>query len=177
MRGTLPRQSCLIVPGRLLEVRRETSPISRRAEPDEMQPAPPAEAIHAAIHKVKLTGPHRLPGPDRSQGATLRSAERHSGWVLCRIVAASGRLPRHPFLIEAAIAYGGSLPADESAPGLRFAKRVPLLCRQSSCRAYKAVVDTNWRDYELGQPKTRSPRGRSASCRCAIGAEPPVGCS
>jgi DNA topoisomerase VI subunit B len=37
-----------------------------------------------------------------------------------------------PFQIEAAIAFGGDLPADESARVIRFANRVPLLFQQSA---------------------------------------------
>jgi DNA topoisomerase-6 subunit B len=64
-----------------------------------------------------------------------------------------------PFQIEAAIAYGGDLPADEPARVIRFANRVPLLYQQSACSSFKAVVDTNWRNYDLNQPKNSAPVG------------------
>jgi DNA topoisomerase-6 subunit B len=38
-----------------------------------------------------------------------------------------------PFQIEAAIAFGGELPGDETARVIRFANRVPLLFQQSAC--------------------------------------------
>jgi DNA topoisomerase-6 subunit B len=64
-----------------------------------------------------------------------------------------------PFLIEAAIAYGGELPRDESARVIRFANRVPLLYQQSACSSFKAVTETNWRNYELDQPRGGAPGG------------------
>lgn len=64
-----------------------------------------------------------------------------------------------PFLIEAAIAYGGELPKDESARVIRFANRVPLLYQQSACSSFKAVTETNWRNYDLDQPRGGSPGG------------------
>src|SRR5262249_20348565 len=62
-----------------------------------------------------------------------------------------------PFIIEAAIAFGGDLPADEPARVIRFANRVPLLYQQSACSAFKVVVETNWKNYGLQQPKNSVP--------------------
>lgn len=64
-----------------------------------------------------------------------------------------------PFLIEAAIAFGGDLPADDPARVIRFANRVPLLYQQSACSSFKAVAETNWRNYDLQQPRGGVPIG------------------
>src|SRR5262249_18557981 len=64
-----------------------------------------------------------------------------------------------PFLIEAAMAFGGELPADESARVIRFANRVPLLFQQSACSSFQAVTETNWRNYDLQQPRGSVPIG------------------
>ncbi len=64
-----------------------------------------------------------------------------------------------PFLIEAAIAFGGELPGDEPARVIRFANRVPLLFQQSACSSFKAVTETNWRNYDLQQPRGAAPVG------------------
>jgi len=64
-----------------------------------------------------------------------------------------------PFLIEAAIAFGGDLPADDSSRVIRFANRVPLLYQQSACSSFKAVAETNWRNYDLQQPRGGVPVG------------------
>ena len=64
-----------------------------------------------------------------------------------------------PFLIEAAIAYGGKLPGDDTARVIRFANRVPLLYQQSACSAFKAILETSWRNYNLSQPRGGAPHG------------------
>lgn len=83
--------------------------------------------------------------------------------VRAEFYAASSREPDvyrgRPFQIEAAIAFGGELPADDSARVIRFANRVPLLFQQSACSSFKSVVETNWRNYDLQQPRTSIPIG------------------
>jgi DNA topoisomerase-6 subunit B len=64
-----------------------------------------------------------------------------------------------PFQIEAAMAFGGELPADEPARVIRFANRVPLLFQQSACSSFKAVVETAWKNYALQQPRGSLPAG------------------
>jgi DNA topoisomerase-6 subunit B len=64
-----------------------------------------------------------------------------------------------PFIIEAGIAFGGDLPGDEAASVYRFANRVPLLYQQSACSSFKAVSETNWRNYAMQQPKGSLPVG------------------
>jgi DNA topoisomerase-6 subunit B len=64
-----------------------------------------------------------------------------------------------PFLIESAIAFGGELPSEDTARVIRFANRVPLLFQQSACSSFKAVTETNWRNYDLQQPRGGLPVG------------------
>ncbi|MBL0927493.1 MAG: DNA topoisomerase VI subunit B, partial [Phycisphaerales bacterium] len=83
--------------------------------------------------------------------------------VKAEFYAASSREPEvyrgRPFQIEAAIAYGGDLAADDSARIIRFANRVPLLFQQSACSSFKGVAETNWRNYDLQQPRGAAPVG------------------
>jgi DNA topoisomerase-6 subunit B len=66
----------------------------------------------------------------------------------------------NPFIIEAALVYGGNgQEADTPARVLRFANRVPLLYQQGGCCAYQSVVQTNWRNYGLNQPRGALPSG------------------
>ena len=64
-----------------------------------------------------------------------------------------------PFIIEAGIAFGGDLPTEEPASVYRFANRVPLLYQQSACSSFKAVAETNWKNYALQQPRGSLPVG------------------
>ena len=83
--------------------------------------------------------------------------------VKAEFYAASSREPDvyrgRPFQIEAAIAFGGELAADDSARVIRFANRVPLLFQQSACSSFKAVAETGWRNYNLSQPRGSLPVG------------------
>ena len=83
--------------------------------------------------------------------------------VRAEFYAASSREPDiyrgRPFLIEAALAFGGELPADDTCRVIRFANRVPLLFQQSACSSFKAVAETNWRNYDLQQPRGSPPVG------------------
>jgi len=71
----------------------------------------------------------------------------------------------NPFIVEAALAFGcknGSGNGDDKEPLMRlvrFANRVPLLYQQSACATYKAVLETNWRNYGLSQSKGALPAG------------------
>ncbi|WFN35508.1 DNA topoisomerase VI subunit B [Methanogenium sp. S4BF] len=57
----------------------------------------------------------------------------------------------HPFIVEAAIGYGGKLEQEGQAQLLRFANRVPLLYQQGACAVTTAVTGINWRAYNLSQ--------------------------
>ena len=65
----------------------------------------------------------------------------------------------YPFVIEAALAYGGQQSAEEPARVLRYANRVPLLYQQSACASFKAITQTSWRNYGLSQPQSSLPVG------------------
>jgi DNA topoisomerase-6 subunit B len=83
--------------------------------------------------------------------------------VKAEFYAASSREPDvyrgRPFQIEAAIAFGGELPSEETARVIRFANRVPLLFQQSACSSFKACAETGWRNYNLSQPRGSLPLG------------------
>ena len=59
----------------------------------------------------------------------------------------------NPFIIEAALAYGGDQPGDQPARVLRYANRVPLLYQQGACVSYNSVMKVNWRSYNVQQPR------------------------
>jgi len=65
----------------------------------------------------------------------------------------------NPFQVEVALAYGGSLPGDETVTVYRFANRVPLLYQQGACAVTKGVLETSWKSYELQQSKGAMPVG------------------
>jgi len=78
-------------------------------------------------------------------------------------IATSSRSPSayrgFPFLVEVALAHGGSLPSDSRATVLRFANRVPLLYQQGGCALTRAIEQINWKQYSLSQPVGSVPTG------------------
>jgi DNA topoisomerase-6 subunit B len=57
----------------------------------------------------------------------------------------------HPFIVEAAIGYGGRLVPDGNATILRFANRVPLMYQQGACAITQAIAGMNWKNYGIAQ--------------------------
>jgi DNA topoisomerase-6 subunit B len=68
----------------------------------------------------------------------------------------------NPFQVEVGLAYGGSWPADKPIELFRFANRVPLLFQRGACGVTEAIVRTDWRNYQLSQPKGSLPVGPMA---------------
>ncbi len=108
----------------------------------------------------------RLPSPPTDCLAPIGVRQMLAGMlkgVKAEFYAASSREPDvyrgRPFQIEAAIAFGGELPADDAARVTRFANRVPLQFQQSACSSFKAVTETGWRNYNLSQPRGSLPVG------------------
>ncbi|MDD5134916.1 MAG: DNA topoisomerase VI subunit B [Phycisphaerae bacterium] len=128
-----------------------------------------AEQLYNAISETKIMAP-----PVNCIGPIGEDELEHG---LRRVVdaefyASCTRKPTvyrgNPFLIEAAIAYGFKTESqngngdDDKTPQMelkRFANRVPLLYQQGACSIHKAVVDTNWRNYNLSQSKGSLPMG------------------
>jgi len=57
----------------------------------------------------------------------------------------------HPFVVEAAIGYGGRLPPEGNAMILRFANRVPLMYQQGACAITECIANVNWKSYNISQ--------------------------
>ena len=118
------------------------------------------EALFKAFQEAKL------PPPPTDCLAPIGVRQMLAGMlkgVKAEFYAASSREPDvyrgRPFQIEAAIAFGGELPADDTARVIRFANRVPLLFQPSACSSFKACTETGWRNYNLSQPRGSLPQG------------------
>jgi DNA topoisomerase-6 subunit B len=126
-----------------------------------------ADLDHAQSEKLfKALQDSKLPPPPTDCLAPIGVRQLLAGMlkgVRAEFYAASSREPDvyrgRPFQIEAAIAFGGELAGDEPARVIRFANRVPLLYQQSACSSFKAVTETNWRNYDLQHPRGGVPIG------------------
>ncbi len=119
-----------------------------------------AEALYKAIQETKLQSP---PTNCLSPIGTRQILAGLLKGLKAEFFTATTRKPTvyrgNPFQIEVGMAYGGDLPADQLGRVIRFANRVPLLYQQSSCCAYKAVLETTWRNYGLQQSRGALPTG------------------
>jgi DNA topoisomerase-6 subunit B len=68
-------------------------------------------------------------------------------------IAVSQRKPStysgHPFIVEAAIAYGGEIPKKDDFVVYRFANRIPLLYDEASDVSVRVIRSINWRRYKV----------------------------
>jgi DNA topoisomerase VI subunit B len=119
-----------------------------------------AEKIHAAIQTTKIMAPPMdciAPIGEELIERALRAevqAEFYAS-VSRRATVYRG----NPFLIEVGLAYGGGLPAEEPITLYRYANRVPLQYQQGACAITKAVSGTDWKSYQLQQPRGALPLG------------------
>jgi DNA topoisomerase-6 subunit B len=118
------------------------------------------EAIHQAMSQVKILAPSTdclVPIGEAGLVAGMKKV------LEADLYLAQTRPPKiyrgNPFAVEVGIAYGGKLPLEEPVRLMRFANRVPLLYQQGGCCATKAVIQTDWRNYMLSQPKESLPVG------------------
>lgn len=64
-----------------------------------------------------------------------------------------------PFVVEAGIAYGGSLDMESQVRVMRFANRVPLVYQQGACVTVEAIRDIGWKNYGLEGSRGSVPQG------------------
>ena len=150
-----------------------------------------AAALHKAINKTKISSPSTeciAPIGEELLLEGLKKELEADFYVAATRPAAVYR--GNPFQIEVGIAFGrpggvglelsdegritkkqkAKIAATEDLVGasdepirlLRFANRVPLLYQQSGCAVTKCVVQTNWRQYGLNQPRGALPVGPMA---------------
>jgi DNA topoisomerase VI subunit B len=119
-----------------------------------------ADRLHHAIQNTRIIAPPTdclVPiGPQQILKGLLKE-------IKAEFYTADTREPAvyrgNPFQIEVGLAYGGQLPTEDTARVIRFANRVPLLYQPSSCCITKSVIDTNWRNYGISQPRNGLPEG------------------
>ncbi|HOQ05642.1 MAG TPA: DNA topoisomerase VI subunit B [Anaerohalosphaeraceae bacterium] len=127
-----------------------------------------AEALHTAIQDTKIMAPPTDCIGPIGEEALLEGLKRV---VQAEFYTSCTRKPAvyrgNPFLVEAALAFGfkdeeAEAESEDKEPMLRlvrFANRVPLLYQQSACAIYKAVLETNWRNYGISQSRGALPTG------------------
>ncbi|MDJ0848476.1 MAG: DNA topoisomerase VI subunit B [Myxococcota bacterium] len=119
-----------------------------------------AERLHKGIQKTKIMAPPTdciAPIGEALIEAALKAE------VEADFYASVTRRPAiyrgNPFLVEVGLAYGGSLGAEDPITLYRYANRVPLQYQQGACAITKGVTGTDWKSYQLQQPRGALPVG------------------
>lgn len=119
-----------------------------------------AERVHESIARVKIMAPPTdciAPIGEDLIGRAL-TAE-----VKADFYTSVTRKPTvyrgNPFAIEVGLAYGGELSGEDSVTVYRFANRVPLQYQQGACAMTKAISGTDWKSYQMQQPRGAPPVG------------------
>ena len=119
-----------------------------------------AEAVHRAIQATKIMAPPTDCIAPIGEALIERALRTE---VEADFFAAVTRRPTvyrgNPFLIEVGLAYGGKLPAEDPVVLYRYANRVPLQYQQGACAITRAVIQTEWKAYQLQQPRGALPLG------------------
>ncbi len=119
-----------------------------------------AEKLYKALQEAKVMAPPTNCLSPIGVRTMIKGLEQG---LAPNFIAVSSRPPAvyrgRPFIIEAGVAFGGNLPAEDSAKVFRFANRVPLQYQQSACSSFKSVAETNWKSYGLQQPRGALPVG------------------
>ena len=123
--------------------------ISPKRDPKKLRPD---EVVHL-VQKMKIFDEF-LP-PDASCLSPLGEELLKAGIIKeyqPEFIAAIQRKPStysgHPFIVEAAIAYGGNIPKKGDIVLFRFANRIPLLYDEASDVSWKIIKSINWRRYK-----------------------------
>ncbi len=137
----------------------EQAKVSPRAKPSTIA-REEAENLFNVIQKTKIIAPPTDCLSPLKEEALVKGLKKEINAEFYTAVTRSPSVYRgYPFLIEVAIAYGGSLEKDEHIRVMRYANRVPLLYQQGACSSTEAIVDTGWKSYGLSQSKDSLPIG------------------
>jgi len=117
------------------------------------------DRLHKALGEVKVMAPPATAVVPIGEALLIEGLKRR--FSRAEFYVSATRPPAvyrgNPFVVEVGLAYGGELPLDEPAEIMRFANRVPLQYQPKACAISESVYQTNWRGYELAQPKGSLP--------------------
>jgi DNA topoisomerase-6 subunit B len=140
-----------------------------------------AEALYRAVQSTRIMAPPSSCISPIGEKAILHGLYTQiKGEFYTAVTRPPAVYRGNPFVIEAGLAYGkgpDQAPAAPDAPAvplaegeqreeddelarvIRYANRVPLLYQQSACATFKAVLETDWRNYGVAQSRGALPAG------------------
>jgi DNA topoisomerase-6 subunit B len=176
--GFLSSDFCRVSPQLANEICR-TAGLSRNMKPREVKDHG-AEVLYQTIQVTKIMAPPTNCLSPIGEKAILAGLYQQIKGEFYTAVSRPPAVYRgNPFIIEAGLAYGIRLnerakpaaPAFPKAEGehleadgelarvIRYANRVPLRYQQSACATFKAVLNTNWKNYGVAQSRGALPSG------------------
>lgn len=118
------------------------------------------EALHRALGTVRVMAPPASCVVPIGEDLIIAGLRRRFDAEFFTAVTRPPAVYRgNPFVVECGIAYGGKLDRENPADIMRFANRVPLQYQPKACATTEAVYQTNWKAYQLTQPKGSLPIG------------------
>ncbi|RPJ49177.1 MAG: DNA topoisomerase VI subunit B [Candidatus Latescibacterota bacterium] len=122
-------------------------------------PRDAAEVLYRAIQKTKIMNPPtNCLSPIGEKQLMLSLQAHHKPEFVTAITRPAAVYRGNPFLIEAALAFGGpSFEGDQPAELYRFANRVPLQYQKSACAITKSAIDVAWKNYMVSQSRGALP--------------------
>jgi DNA topoisomerase-6 subunit B len=158
----------------------KTAKLSPNLRPRDIHGAA-AEALYRAIQSTKIMAPPSNCISPIGEKAILHGLYKQiKGDFYTAVTRPPAVYRGNPFIIEAGLAFGKGPDQANEKPGerkeplaegegeeednelarvIRYANRVPLLYQQSACATFKAVLDTSWRNYGIGQSRGALPAG------------------
>jgi DNA topoisomerase-6 subunit B len=119
-----------------------------------------AERVHKAIQQTRIMNPSSDCIAPIGEDLIRRALKAE---VDADFYVAISRRPAvyrgNPFLIEVGLAYGGDMGLEQPITLYRYANRVPLQYQQGACAITRAAIQTDWRSYQLQQPRGALPVG------------------
>src|SRR5256885_2054160 len=156
----------------------KTAGLSPNARPRDVH-GQAAENLYTAIQSTKIMAPPTNCLSPIGEPAILPGLYRQiKGEVYTAVTPAPAVHRRHPFVIEAGLAFGRAPEQGEQAQPkkaiplaegeddqddhelarvIRYANRVPLLYQPAACAVTTAVLDTTWRNYGVTQARGSLP--------------------
>jgi DNA topoisomerase-6 subunit B len=160
----------------------KTAKLSPNARPRNIH-SDDAEALYKAIQATKIMAPPSNCISPIGEKAILHGLYKQiKGEFYTAVTRPPSVYRGNPFIIEAGLAFGKAPETGAAAPAteapavplaegeqqkddnelarvIRYANRVPLLYQQSACATFKAVLDTDWRNYGVTQSRGALPAG------------------
>ncbi|MBI2190783.1 MAG: DNA topoisomerase VI subunit B [Planctomycetes bacterium] len=119
-----------------------------------------ADRLYQAINTTKLMNPPTSCISPIGEDLLIRGLkQRYRGDFFTACTRPPAVYRGNPFLIEAAVAYGGENDPEGQVQVMRFANRVPLLYQQGACAISQAISEVDWKAYRLQQGRGQFPQG------------------